>query len=125
MHDGVRHSAELSCRTRPVDEYSHAAYWQSVDIEDPCPNEKASFAMCGATCASEEHDQVCLLEILAAPHWACVPVAQAFGDGGPVLSGCVVQLSVMLLDRCSAKRQASSIRWIPLTSVVCMATSVI
>ena len=40
------------------DELTHAAYWQFIGFEDPTPPEKQrEFALCGAQCGSDLHDE--------------------------------------------------------------------
>lgn len=40
------------------DELTHAAYWQYLGWEDPTPPEKqAEFALCGAQCGSDLHNE--------------------------------------------------------------------
>ena len=51
--DGTQAGADM-----PKDELTHAAYWQLMGFEDPTPADKhPEFAMCGALCASTEHDE--------------------------------------------------------------------
>ena len=97
-HDNIKHETDpeiVKGHGAPVDAYSHQAYWEHLNIEDPCmPEERQAFAKCGKLCASDVHQQArrstCCAQ-LDLPH-------KMFGTG----------FSIMVLAITSIKQEASA-----------------
>ncbi|KAH7290546.1 hypothetical protein KP509_30G053200 [Ceratopteris richardii] len=61
LYDGARHvtkKMQLNLGVKePLDQMTHAAYWEYVGFKDPCDKyERESFALCDHYCPSEEHN---------------------------------------------------------------------